>query len=227
MNRVELLKLTPFFSSLSVRAIEIIDQQAIEQTYEKGDYIFFEGDRSHSVFIILNGRVKLVKHSAEGKNVIIRMVTTGEMFGESAIFDRKPYPSSAQTMEKTLTLCIKRSDFYILMMKNPEIAIKLIGELGVRLRESYDMIQNLAAQNVQKRIASLLMKFIQRANDPAKNGIKFEFDLTRQDIADMTGTTVESAIRTMSRFRKSGLISMDGKRIVVLDFEGLQEIAEN
>lgn len=226
MDRIELLSRTSFFGSMSTRALELIYNETIEQRFRKGDYIFFEGDRSHSVFIILAGRVKLVKHSLEGKNVIIRMATEGEMFGESAIFDRLPYPSSAQAMENTNVLSIKRSNFYIMMMKNPDIAIKLIGELGLRLRESYDLIQNLAAQNVEKRIASLLVKFAQKISEQSRGDIKFEFDLTRQDIADMTGTTVETAIRTLSRFRKQGVVSSQGKRLIIHDFDQLVAISE-
>lgn len=227
MNRIEILKQVSFFNSLSERALEIINQQAVEATFRKNEYVYFEGDRSYWVYIIISGRIKLVKHTAEGKNVIIGMVTPGEMFGESAIFDRKPYPASAQSMEKTRVLGIRRADFYIMMMKNPDIAIKLIGELGLRLRESYEMIHSLAAQNVEKRIASLLVKFSQRIGEQTNNGIKLEFDLTRQDIADMTGTTVETAIRVMSKFRKNGWTSTSGRRIVIHDFQQLEEIALN
>ncbi len=227
MDRIKLLRQTSFFSSMSIRELELINNERIEHAYDKNEYIFFEGDRSHAVFIIISGRIKLVKHSAAGKNIIIRMAAVGEMFGESAIFDRLPYPSSAQAMEKTRALCIKRSNFYIMMMKNPDIAIKLIGELGLRLRESYDLIQNLAAQNVEKRIASLLVKFAQKISEHTDHEIKFAFDLTRQDIADMTGTTVETAIRTMSRFKKQGLVTTEGRRLIIHDFERLQIVAES
>ncbi len=223
-DRLKILKQAPFFSALSFRALEIIHEQGIEQTFAKNEYIYFEEDRSYAVYIVLVGRVKLVKHLADGKNVIIGMVTMGEMFGESAIFDRKPYPASAQAMEKTIVLSIKRADFYIMMLSNPDIAIKLIGELGGRLRESYDLIQNLAAPNVEKRIAALLVKLAQKLGKPTSAGVKLEFDLTRQDIADMTGTTMETAIRTLSKFKKNGWVVTQQKRILIQNLAALEDI---
>jgi CRP/FNR family transcriptional regulator len=148
------------------------------------------------------------------------------MFGEMAVFDGVPYSASAQAMEDVAVVSISRPDFFRLLERYPGVSLALISELSRRLRSASDLVHSLAVERVERRIARMLLKLAASTAQRNTNGLVIDLPLTRQDIADMTGTTVETAIRVMSRFRKEGLITTVRGRVTILDPEGLRDVAE-
>jgi len=180
--------------------------------YESDDYIFFEGDAPGRLWFVDEGRVKLLKHSDVGKDVIVSVISGGEFLGESAVHEGTPYPVTAQAVGPTGMLSLSAHAYLDLLHRHPDLSIVIIDRLGSRLNEAYDTIRSLAVERVERRIARLLLKLAASVGKPTERHIVIDMPLTRQDIADMTGTTVESAIRVMSKFRKKGWIaSRDGK----------------
>jgi CRP-like cAMP-binding protein len=180
--------------------------------YEADAYIFFEGDAPGRLWFVDEGRVKLLKHSDMGKDVIVSVISGGEFLGESAVREGTPYPVTAQAVGPTGMLSLSAHVYLDLLHRYPDLSIVIIDRLGSRLNEAYDTIRSLAVERVERRIARLLLKLAASVGKPADRHIVIDMPLTRQDIADMTGTTVESAIRVMSKFRKKGWIaSRDGK----------------
>jgi len=226
MDRLQILKKSIFFSSVAEATQKEISRLFIEEKYQRADYIFFEGDGPEWFHIVKEGKVKLVKHSNTGKDVILQVFVPGDMFGEASLFDRKPYATSAQAMEPSIILKLSRKDFLYFFGRHPFVATEMIMELGRQLREAHAAIKSLAVDRVEQRIANILLKLADKLGTPAEGGTLLNLSLTRQDLADMAGTTVETTIRVMSRFTKTKIIKPVNGKIFILKPKVLQKISE-
>ncbi len=226
MDRLQIIKKSSFFSSLPEVTQKEISRLFTEETYQRDDYIFFEGDAPEWFHIVKEGKVKLVKHSDTGKDVILQIYAPGDILGEDSLFDRKPYAASAQTMELSTILKLSRKDFFILFSRHPFVATEMIMELGRRLREAHNTIKSLVVDRVEQRIANILLRLAEKVGIPGEGGIILNLPLTRQDLADMAGTTVETTIRVMSRFTKLKIIKPVNGKTFILNSQALKRIAE-
>lgn len=216
MDRQEILAKSSFFSPLSEITRREMGKLFTEEKYNRDDYIFFEGDKPEWLYLIKEGKVKLVKHSDTGKDVILQVYVPGELFGETSLFDHKPYSASAQAMESTVVMKLSRHDFMQFFGRHPFVATEMIMQLGRQLQEAHTTIKSLAVDRVEQRIASILLKLADKIGVAEAGGILLNLALTRQDLADMAGTTVETAIRVMSRFSKKKIIkSLQGKVLLL------------
>ena len=226
MDRLQILKKSLFFSAVPEAVQREIGFLFNEETYQRDDYVFFEGDKPEWFHIIKEGRVKLVKHSDTGKDVILQVFTPGDMFGEVSLFDHKPYGASAQAMEPSAVMKLSRKDFLLVFGRHPFIATEMIMELGRQLRDAHAAIKSFAVDRVEQRIAGILLKLAEKMGTSGKDGVLLNLSLTRQDLADMAGTTVETTIRVMSRFTKTKLIKPANGKILLLNSQTLQRIAD-
>lgn len=193
----------------------------------KGEYLFFEGDKSDRIYIAPRGRIKVVRHSPEGKEVLLEVVPAGRPFALLSGIERYPLSASAVAMEDCALLSIDSEHFLSLLTSNPELSLSVIHDLVNRLRDARDRIRSLALERVEQRIARVLLTLVDSLGKRTEGRIVLDLMLTRQDIASMVGTTVESAIRTMSRFQKDKiLVTAHGGRIEILDVEALRKVAE-
>jgi len=221
-----MLEQMPILSSLSSHDWENVKGLFAQKRFEKDAYLFFEGDPSSWLGVVLEGRVKMIKHSEGGKDVVLDVISPGEMLGEVATFNGKSYSATAQAMEPTVVAIIQQEDYFRLLKQYPALALRVMGELGRRLREAQDLIKSMAVERVERRIARILLKLAATTGSSSGNGIVIELLLTRQDIAEMAGTTVETAIRTMSKFRKDGLVQTKRGQVTILEPHQLVRIAE-
>jgi CRP/FNR family transcriptional regulator len=226
MDRLQILKKSIFFSSVSEAAQKEVSRLLTEEKYQRDDYIFFEGDAPEWLHIVKEGKVKLVKHSDTGKDVILQIFAPGDMFGEFALFDRKPYPASAQALEPSTILKLSRKDFFLFFGRHPFVATEMIMELGRQLQEAHVTIKSLAVDRVEQRIANILLKLADKLGIPEGAGVMLNLALTRQDLADIAGTTVETTIRVMSRFTKTKIIKPVSGKILILNPQALRHISE-
>ena len=226
MERRDILQAMPFFAGLSERDWEKVIDLFSERQYQKDDYIFLEGEAPEALYIIRTGKVKVLRHSTDGKDVVLRVGGAGHLLGTVAVFDGGGYPGTAQVIEECTALVIARNDCLTLVNRYPVFALAVISDLGSRLRSSAEQIRSLAVERVEQRIARVLLKLAETAGSDSPEGRVIEMPLTRQDVADMTGTTVETAIRVMSKFRRLELIKTRRGKVVLVELVALQEIAE-
>ncbi len=217
-TRIEALEGALIFSSLDQPTREELANLTTERRFRSGDPIFWEGDNGEYLYIVAEGRVKVSKVSFQGKEVIIAFFGPGEMFGEVALFEGRVYPASAQAATAARVLSIRRQDFLKLLSGHPQMAMEIIGVLSGRLREAQWRLKDLALERVDQRLARVLMML------SAKLGETLPF--TRQEIADMAGTTTETAIRFLSRLKDGGIISSDRGKVSILNKEKLRLIGE-
>lgn len=222
---LQIVRSVPLFASLREEDWEEVVGILNGLCYPRDAYLFFAGDPPAYLFIVWSGRVKLVRHSIDGRDVVLDVLGPGRLIGELAVFEGAPYSQTAQAMEDVAVITIARQDFLALLQRYPSVALAVINELVRRLRVANDLVQSLAVDRVERRIARALLRLAAHNGARRDHGLVIPVRLTRQDLADMTGTTVETAIRVMSRFRKQGLIVTQGGRIIIKDPEQLNQIA--
>ncbi len=214
----QILRQSLIFSSLSDSELNELAKLAVERSLKPNEFIFWDGDNPKWFYLIAKGRVKVLKHSSSGKEFIIAFLGAGEIFGEVAVFEGKPYPASAQAVAETRVVGIMREDFLVFLASRPQVALSIISVLGQRLRDAQSRLRDLAVERVEQRLASVLFRL------SLKLGSTLPF--TRQEIADMTGTTTETAIRIVSQFRDRGIVSSNRGRIIIRDKEKLRLLSE-
>ena len=217
-SKAQILKRSPIFASLNDDELSELVSLATERNFMSNEFVFWEGDSPEWFYIIAEGQVKVLKHSSSGKEFIISFFNSGEMFGEVAVFENKPYPANAQTTTTTKVVGIKREDLISFLTSRPQVAMRIIGVLGGRLRDAQGRLKDLAGERVEQRVASVLLMLASKLG----NTLPF----TRQEIADMSGTTTETAIRIMSQLRERRIIRSNRGQVIILDEEKLRLLSE-
>lgn len=195
------------------------------KTYPKGDAIFAEGDPSDFFFIVVSGRVKIVKMLPSGKDVILEIFGAGDPFGAVAAYEGRPFPASAIPLEETVCLLVPRTSFFVLLEQHPSLVRGLLLGLTQRLVELTNRLTEMTGGRVEARIARLFLKLADNMGRPAPGGIAIPMALSRQELADLTGTTIETCIRVMSRWGKDDLVRTEKDGFVLLDKASLEELA--
>jgi CRP/FNR family transcriptional regulator len=212
---VEVLRKSEIFSSLKEEEIQHISEYFEKTDFKNNETIFGEGDASEKFYIVAEGNVKILKHTLMGKDIILEIMSHGDIFGGVAVLDKKPYPASAQAMGFTSTIRIGRQNLFDIMEEYPILKLEVVKYFSDKLRDAHEMLKNIATERVERRIASLLLKLSEKVGVEDGGYRKIEFPLTRQEISEMVGTTVETCIRTMSKFQKNGMIKSSNGRIMI------------
>lgn len=211
----EILKKSEIFSALTDVEIKKIVPLFEKVTFLNNEVVFTEGDPSDRFYIVSEGNVKILKHTVMGKDIILEIMSPGDIFGGVAVLDKKPYPATAQSMGPTTAVRITRQNVLKIMEEYPILKLEIVRYFSDKLRDAHEMLKNIATERVEKRIAALLLKLSEKVGVDENGFRKIDFSLTRQEIAEMVGTTVETCIRTMSKFQKTGMVRSAGGRISI------------
>ncbi len=223
---IDTLKKSEIFSSLKEEELKLISKLFEKVTYKNNESIFVEGDPSDKFYLVAEGSVKVLKHTMMGKDIILEMMSPGDIFGGVAVLDRKPFPASAQAMEATTVIWIGRQNLIKVMDEYPVLKLEIVKYFSDKLRDAHEMLKNIATERVEKRVASLLLKLSEKVGVDESGYRRINFPLTRQEIAEMVGTTVETCIRTMSRLQKNALIKSSNSRILI-KVDSIQKFLED
>jgi CRP-like cAMP-binding protein len=223
---VDFLTRTPVFAALPPREVHAIAAVAREERVATRDYVFMEGDPARWFCLVKTGHVKILRHARAGRDVVLELLGPGEIFGGVAVIERRPYPASAQATEPSVVVKIPQEAIVALTERQPTIIREIALMIGRRLRGAHDSVKALAVDPVEARLAATLVRLAEREGARAGEGVALPFPLTRQSLADMTGTTVETTIRIVSRWLKQRLLREDRGRLVLRDLEALRRLAE-
>jgi len=219
------LKGISLFKDLSDAEIRELEPYLVTATMKKKETIFSEGEPSEWFFLVLSGKVKITKLSHEGKEIILEVISPTDIFGGVAVIKGFPYPANAVAMENGEILKISRRNLMRIVDRFPNVMYCIAMQLGDRMKSSYDSLKNIALERVESRIAALLLKLAGKVGIGSKAGTLIDMRLTKQDVADMVGTTVETSIRTFSKFKKQGLVAESGGKFVIRDKDGLTSLS--
>jgi CRP/FNR family transcriptional regulator len=218
----------PFDAIPALSGLGPEDRRALEplcdlSSFEKGATLFAEGDPADRIHFLFVGRVKIVK-AARDRDLILEILGPGEPVGAVAAFERQPFPATAVALEPCGVVSIPEHDFFALLEKRPQITRKLLSGLTLRLIMLNRRLADLTG-SVEHRIARLFTTLAERTGQKRADGVFVPLHLSRQDIADLVGTTIETAIRVVSRWQKEGLVETEKNGFLVRNPAALKEIA--
>src|SRR3990172_9379356 len=220
-----LLRANPVFRGVPVKEIEGLIPVTQAERHRPREFIFMEGDPSLWLYIVQSGRVKILKHSRAGKDVVLELLGPGEIFGGVAVLEKRPYPATAQAMETTDVLKIPRDPLLTLSERYPSIVREMALMIGRRLRTAHESVKPLAREPVGAGRGGTLMRLADREGKRPGRGVELPYHLTRQSLADMAGTTVETAIRGGSRWLRDGLVLYYSPRLLLKNPDALRAMA--
>ena len=207
------LRAIPLFSHVSESDLEAIASQLIERRHPKNALIVEEGLPGDYMYVVREGRVKVIKGSDEGREKIMDFLEEGDFFGEMSLLDRAPRSASVKTTEPVLLLALSRTAFLDLLSRSPSLALGAIQVLTQRLREADDQASSMSFQKVTERARGLFERIAREEGD----GPRLTPPMTHQQIADMIGTSRETVTRAIKRLKRDGWLGQEGKRYAVLD----------
>lgn len=223
--RLSLLRKVPLFARLDDSQLSGVYQLFRERGYTKGETVYFRGDPARVFYVVAQGNVKLMRHTAHGQDVLLEILGPGDTFGTLPVFGDEFYPDTAEAKTDCCLLTIIANDLQAILERYPPVAHTLLTVLSEKLRSARETIQQASAAPVESRIAASLVKLGDRLGRDDRGGILIQAPLTRQDLADTTGAQVETVSRIMSRFRKDGLIRSGRGWVAILERDRLAEIA--
>jgi CRP/FNR family transcriptional regulator len=198
---------------------------AAVRTYEKGAVLFNEGDASDQLYTVVDGRVKVFKTTPRGTDVILEIFGPGDPVGAVAVYESRPYPATAVALEPTTCVLISRQAFFTLLETHPTLVRGLLIGLTHRLVELTNRLAELSGGRVEARLARFFLKLAADMGQQRPDGTFIPLALSRQELADMIGTTIETSIRVMSRWGKQELVRTEKEGFTVLDRPALEAIA--
>ena len=214
----------PLFAELSDGDRADLASIAREQTFDRGEIIFSEGDEADGLYCVADGRVKIFKLSPEGKEQILHLFGAGEPFGEVAVFAGRRFPAYAEALAKTKTIYFPRRALLDLIGAHPDLALGLLAVLSLRLRRFANLIEDLSLKEVPSRLAAYLL-YLKERNNKGGDESALELDITKGQLASLLGTIPETLSRILAKMTRQGLIETEGRHIRLLDLDGLEDLA--
>jgi CRP/FNR family transcriptional regulator len=215
---------TPLYRHLSPDDRRRLGAVAVVKSYEKGDVVFSEGDPSDFLFTVVSGRVKVAKLLPGGREVILEIFGPGDPLGAVVAYEGRPYPASAIAIERALCLLVRRREFFALLEDHPSLVRGYLVGMAQRIVELTRRIPEVAGGRVETRFAHLFLKLADRVGRPSSRGTFIPMALSRQDLADLAGTTIETSIRILSRWGKDGIVHTEREGFVVEDRAALEKL---
>lgn len=210
----EYLASLPFLKGLARPDLERVSRAFLPRKLARGRTVFAEGDPADAAYLLKSGLVKAVKLSPKDAPVILEIIVPGHLFGMMAALDKKPYPVDAVCLQDCEVYRVRTADFAELMRRHPPFSEAVYAEVGEHLRHS-QALRAMAKESADRRIGYILWML--------SLSLGREMRLGREEIAEMAGTTVETAIRVLGRFRAAGLVAARWKRVTVLKPEALRD----
>lgn len=193
------------------------------RTYRRGELVFRAGEQAESMSLLGAGRIKLIRETEDGREAIVRLITPGEIFGAAGGWGAASYPASAMAQGDVVVLRLPAVEMMALLRSQPDFAIAVIREQGLRLAEAAARIEDLHVERVDRRLARTLLRLSEKFGKTVPLGI--ELALSRQDLAELAGTTLSTASRTISDWSRRHIVAGGRERITLLDAEALADIA--
>jgi CRP-like cAMP-binding protein len=224
---IAILKNVNLFRDLKQAELGEVADIVISHKFKAGKYIFHEGDPAQQLYVLVDGRIKLTQVSLQGEQIILEHVSPGDAFGVVAVLSNIPYPASAFTINDSILLSWDYQLMNRLMERYPCITFNALRILANRIRDFQNRMLELSTERVERRIANALIRLARQTGKKTDSGILVDLPLTRQDLAELSGTTLYSVSRTLTQWEKSGLVRSKRAQVIITNAHGLVSIAED
>lgn len=215
------------FEKMPDRDIEALLSQAVTKRVGPGEAFFEQGAPATHFFLLVNGRLKVTQVTADGQQIIVRVVHPGDLFGFAKALRRTDYPGTALGVIESLAICWPTELWPQFIDRSPHLAVSALNTIGQRLEEAHTRIREMSTEEVERRVAHTVLRLSKQAGRREPGGVRIDFPISRQDIAEMTGTTLHTVSRILSAWESKGLVEGGRQKLLVCDLAGLQALADS
>lgn len=216
----------PLFAGLASEDLAEVLREARSSRYAKNSAVFEQGADATSFFLLLHGHVRASKTTPTGEQIVVRYVGPGEIFGVAPAIGLSRYPATATAVDDSVVLAWPSAAWPRLVAKFPQLAANTLQTVGNRLQETHTRVIEMSTQQVEQRVAHALLRLAKQSGRKLEHGIEIDFPISRQDIAQMTGTTLHTVSRILSGWEQAGLIESGRQRIVLREPHKIFVLAE-
>ncbi|MBL8189484.1 MAG: Crp/Fnr family transcriptional regulator [Acidobacteria bacterium] len=226
-DKIAALRRTTLFGELNETELRALAERAVERRLNRNEVLFFAGDEAAGLFVIAQGALRAFREGVDGREQVIHVERAGATIAELPVFDDKPYPSTVAAEEDSTVLFLSKRDVKSLCMTHPEIALAGLKLLAGRLRKCAELVEALSLREVDQRLARWLLTEARARGKRTSDGLELDLVLTNQQIAARIGSVREVVSRALTRLQQNGLISVEGRRVVIQQEATLSIFAEN
>ncbi|MGH6922815.1 MAG: Crp/Fnr family transcriptional regulator [Propylenella sp.] len=223
---VSLVRNFPIFRGIGEEDMRAILQAGQTRRIERKAAVFEQGQTATEFFVLLHGHLKVVQTTPDGRQIIVRIVEPGELYGVAVALGRPDYPAAAVALEESITLVWPSSAWQSMVERAPALAVNALQAIGRRVEEAHAQFREVSTEEVERRVAHLPLRIAKVGGQGPGAAAEVEFPITRQDIAEMTGTTLYTVSRVLSGWEQQGLVSGGREKLAVKEPGKLREIAE-
>lgn len=215
----------PVFERMSDADLDTFLDHASSRRVLQGEAVFRQGQPAHDFFLLLSGRLKVTQVTGDGQQVIVRVVHPGELFGFAIALQRTDYPGTATAATESVVLSWPSALWPQFVEQNGRLAASAIQTIGRQLEDAHTRIREMSTEEVERRVAHAIVRLSEQAGRKEEGGIQIAFPISRQDIAEMTGTTLHTVSRILSAWEARGLVRCGRQKVLVRDRRGLSQLA--
>jgi CRP/FNR family transcriptional regulator, cyclic AMP receptor protein len=219
------LKRAPLFTALDEEAAGALRRSMTEIQLTRGQVLFREGDPGDRLYVVSEGKIKLGRSSADGRENLLAIVGPGEMFGELSLFDPGPRTATATAVTDATVLALSNPDLRPWLTGRPEVALSLLRQVARRLRRTNEVLGDLVFSDVPGRVAKALLDLSKRFGIASEEGVHVSHDLTQEELAQLVGASRETVNKALADFASRGWLRLEARAVVLLDTERLQRRA--
>jgi len=222
------LRRVDLFEGLDEEALDRVVEAGLRRRLDAGAFLFFQDTPARSVYVVLEGRLRIVQTTPEGERVVVRYMQAGDVVGLIAVLGDTEYPVTAEVAEDgTVVLGWSGETLRSLMEAYPRLALNAMTHMAAMVRDLLRRVRELSTERVERRIARAILRLVRHAGRRVEAGVEIAFPITRAEIAQMAGTTLYTVSRTLSRWEREGLLETGRERIVVRAPHALVAIADD
>jgi CRP-like cAMP-binding protein len=217
MVEKEKIRSLPIFAHLPLADFDQVYGAAARRSFPSGTSVFEQGDEARCFFVLLDGRLRVTQVTAEGQQVIVRMVNPGDLFGIAKAMQRTDYPGTATAVRDSVVLSWPMARWSDFMGSYPSLATSAMQTMGTRLQEAQVRMRELATEEVERRVAHAVLRLGEQSGREEAGGVRIDFPVSKQDIAEMTGTTLHTVSRILTAWEHAGLIVGGRQKLLLKD----------
>jgi CRP-like cAMP-binding protein len=214
------------FERLQPVEIDEILRTASSRRYPVGDQVFEQGQTADQFFVLLHGRLRVTQVTSEGQQVVVRMVNPGDLFGIAKALRRLDYPGTATAVAESVVLAWPMGMWSEFLDRHPSLAVSAMQTVGSRLLEAQQRLRELSTEEVERRVAHAVLRLANQSGKREENGVRIDFPISKQDIAEMTGTTLHTVSRILTAWEAAGLVEGGRQKLLVRDPHNLMLIGD-
>ena len=225
MEMTTILKQAPLFRGLDDEAFQALSSSMGEVQLARGQVLFHEGDAGNQLYVVMDGKVKLGRHGASGRENLLAVLGPGQMFGELSLFDPGPRSATATAVTACRLRVLDNADLSPWLAGRPEVAKGLLGQLAGRLRRANDVVSDLVFSDVPGRVAKALLDLAARFGKQTPEGLVVHHELTQEELAQLVGASRETVNKALADFAARGWMRLEPRSVIILDQERVERRA--